>query len=87
MIVTSLTTIFSFLATGLSTIMPISAFGIFAAIAVFINYLEAILIMPAYIIIYEKFVKKAELYLFGLNCLKKCKKNKKIAENNNSTNL
>lgn len=54
--------------------MPISAFGLFAAIAVAINYLETIMIMPSYFIIYEKYIK----YRFKYNCLKKCKKNKKI---------
>lgn len=54
--------------------MPISAFGFFAAIAVAINYLEAILIMPCYFIIYEKYIK----YRFRYNCLRKCKRNKKV---------
>jgi predicted RND superfamily exporter protein len=56
MMVTSITTVFSFIATGFSTIMPISTFGIFAAILVAINYFEVILILPIYYLIYDKHI-------------------------------
>jgi predicted RND superfamily exporter protein len=57
MMVTSITTVFSFIATGFSTIMPISTFGIFAAILVTINYFEVILILPIYYLIYDKHIQ------------------------------
>lgn len=78
MMITSLTTIVSFLATSFSNIMPISSFGIFAAIVVAVNYLIVILVMPPFIIIYEKYIKER----FKCLC---CKKIKKSAETNLSS--
>ena len=46
-LVTSSTTSVAFLANGLSEIVPIRAFGIFAAIIIPVNFLLIILIMPA----------------------------------------
>lgn len=54
MLATSSTTSAAFLATGLSDIMPISAFGIFAGILVPINYLLTIFFMPCILIIRKK---------------------------------
>ena len=67
MMVTSITTMFSFVATGFSSILPISTFGIFAAVLVAINYLEVIIILPIYFIIYEKHIQPRFRFL----CLKK----------------
>ena len=58
MLVTTLTTIFAFLATGISEIMPISTFGFFAATLIGMNYLLVISYYPACVILREKFCKK-----------------------------
>ena len=41
---TSFTTCFAFLATGISPIMPIAAFGIFCALAILMNFIFCLLI-------------------------------------------
>lgn len=56
MMVTSLTTMVAFLATGCSSIMTISSFGIFAAIIVPVNYFQSIFLLPAYYVTYEKHI-------------------------------
>ena len=61
MLVTTLTTIFAFLATGISEIMPISTFGFFAATLIGMNYLLVISYYPACVILREKFCKKKKL--------------------------
>ncbi len=57
MLVTSLTTAVAFAATSLSKIVPISTFGIFAAIIVPINYMLVILAFPPFVIVHEKYLK------------------------------
>ena len=47
---TSLTTAAAFLATAISPIMPIAAFGIYAAICVLMNYVLAMTMLPAVLI-------------------------------------
>lgn len=69
MLATSSTTSAAFLATGFSSIMPISSFGIYAAILVPINYILVITFFPALLIIYEKKLKNS--------CCCCCKKNNK----------
>lgn len=54
MLATSSTTSAAFFATGLSDIMPISAFGIYAGILVPMNYILTIFFMPCILIINEK---------------------------------
>ena len=51
---TSLTTAVAFLATALSPIMPIHAFGIYAAICVLMNYALAMTMLPAVIIWHDE---------------------------------
>ena len=51
--VTSSTTSVAFAANGFSPIIPIRAFGIYAAIIVVVNYGMVVLIMPSLVIIYE----------------------------------
>lgn len=58
MFATSSTTSAAFLATGLSNIMPISSFGIFASILIPMNFLIVITFFPAILIIYEKKIVK-----------------------------
>ena len=57
MVVTTLTTAASFLATCISPIMPIISFGIYAAIVVCINFLMIISTMPLVIFVYELDIK------------------------------
>lgn len=58
MLATSSTTAAAFLATGLSTIMPISSFGIFAGILIPMNYILVITFFPAILIVQERYFKK-----------------------------
>ena len=51
--VTSSTTSVAFAANGASPIIPIRAFGIYAAIIVLVNYLMVVMVMPSIQIIYE----------------------------------
>ena len=53
MAVTSSTTSVAFLANGFSPIMPIKAFGIYAAIIIPANYLLVVFIFPPAVIWYE----------------------------------
>lgn len=65
MLATSSTTGAAFLATGLSDIMPISSFGIFAGILIPMNFLLVITYYPASLMVYE--------YYFKNMCSKKAK--------------
>jgi hypothetical protein len=56
--VTSTTTCVAFSANAFSDLVPIRAFGIFAAIIVPVNYLMDIFIMPAAIIIHENYLRR-----------------------------
>lgn len=57
MFVTSSTTCVAFLANYFSPIMPIKAFGIFAAIIIPVNYILVIWIFPALIILEENYIR------------------------------
>ena len=74
-LVTSSTTSVAFLANGLSDIVPIRAFGIFAAIIIPVNFVLIILIMPAIQLIHDRYFLKCFTYgkIFGF-CCKCCKK-------------
>ena len=74
-LVTSSTTSVAFLANGLSEIVPIRAFGIFAAIIIPVNFVLIILIMPAIQLIHDRYFAKCFTYakIFGF-CCKCCKK-------------
>ena len=81
---TSSTTAFAFFSNGFSSIMPVSAFGFFAAIIVPINFILIVFYFPAYIIIYEttyQYKEKALVDFFknsiNLMCTKKQRKSKK----------
>lgn len=54
---TSSTTGAAFLATGLSTIMPISSFGFFAGVLIPINFILVITFYPVLLMIYTKYTK------------------------------
>lgn len=59
MLATSSTTSAAFLATGMSPIMPISSFGIFAGILIPVNYILVITFYPAIVIVhYNHFIDK-----------------------------
>ena len=74
-LVTSSTTSVAFLANGLSDIVPIRAFGIFAAIIIPVNFVLIILIMPAIQLVHDRTFAKCFTYskIFGF-CCKCCKK-------------
>jgi len=55
MFVTTFTTFCAFMATGVSELMPIAAFGIFSACYILCNYLLVITSFPAVVVIREKF--------------------------------
>ena len=57
MAVTSSTTSVAFLANSFSPIMPIKAFGIYAAIIIPANYLLVVFIFPPSVIFYEKYLE------------------------------
>ena len=54
MFVTSFTTTIAFLATALSPIMPISTFGIFAALCISLLYLLNVALMPSILYIHGR---------------------------------
>jgi hypothetical protein len=55
---TSFTTAMAFLATAHSPVMPISTFGIYAALCVVINYIMVITLTPTAVLVYEVYVQK-----------------------------
>jgi len=69
---TSATTAMAFLATGLSKVMPISAFGFFSAILVVTNYLFAVITFPALLLFWERYIAHRCRYrkYIGNLCLK-----------------
>jgi hypothetical protein len=68
-LVTTCTTTMAFIATGLSSIIPISTFGFFAATVVMMNFLFTFTFYPATIILNEKYIKKcAHAILIKLCC-------------------
>lgn len=72
---TSLTTTIAFLASGLSPVRPISGFGLFAAVMVFVNFIFSCTWVPAVIMLHHKYVR----YRFCV-CITKDKKYKKSRE-------
>ena len=58
MMITSITTAVSFLATCISPIMPIVSFGLFAALVVTINFIMIILILPNLYLCYYIHIRK-----------------------------
>ena len=56
---TSLTTTVAFLATGVSPVMPINAFGIFAALAIAMNYVLVCTWWPAVVVVWEVWFRRA----------------------------
>jgi predicted RND superfamily exporter protein len=57
---TSFTTAMAFVATAISPIMPISTFGIYAAICIVINYFMVIMITPTAVLFHHVYVRKWE---------------------------
>ena len=55
---TSFTTTVAFLATAISPAMPISSFGIYAALTIICNYLFVLIFTPALILIYTTYILK-----------------------------
>ena len=53
MLTTSFTTCIAFIATAVSPLMPLSAFGLFASCAVFLNYVLVMLVFPCLVYIWE----------------------------------
>jgi predicted RND superfamily exporter protein len=65
---TSFTTAVAFLATGVSPVMPISSFGIYAATAIVMNYFMAITILPPAVIIYHRNFSSKRNYCYDVCC-------------------
>lgn len=70
LLATSGTTAFAFLSNGFSSLMPVSAFGLFAFILVPINYILIVFYFPAFLIVYENSVRELEAKIFKklVNC-------------------
>jgi len=62
---TSFTTASAFFATALNPVMPISSFGIFAALAIIINYIFTITLFPATVLIWENDLRQCWAKIFG----------------------
>lgn len=60
LLATSSTTAFAFMSNGFSSLMPVSAFGWFAFIVIPVNYILIMMYYPAYLIVYDKYVKEME---------------------------
>ena len=56
LLITSITTVVSFLFTCMCTILPLVSFGLFAALVVFVNYCMTMLILPCIYLFYIKHV-------------------------------
>ena len=65
---TSFTTSMAFVATAISPIMPISTFGIFAALCIVINYFMVITVTPTFILFHHVHVKKHEDKMCAILC-------------------
>lgn len=74
MAITSSTTSVAFFANGFSSLMGISAFGMFAGVIVPINYLLVIMIFPPAVIWYENNVLNKEGCCSFCICWARCKK-------------
>jgi predicted RND superfamily exporter protein len=60
LLATSSTTAFAFMSNGFSSLMPVSAFGWFAFVIIPVNYVLIVMYYPAYLIIYERKVRRHE---------------------------
>ena len=60
LLATTSTTAFAFFSNGFSSLMPVSAFGFFAAVVVPVNYVLIVFYFPAFIIVYETTVRSWE---------------------------
>ena len=60
LLATSSTTAFAFMSNGFSSLMPVSAFGWFAFVLIPVNYVLIVTYYPAFLIIYDKYVKQKE---------------------------
>lgn len=60
LLATTSTTAFAFFSNGFSSLMPVSAFGYFAAVVVPVNYVLIVFYFPAFIIVYETTVSRWE---------------------------
>jgi len=69
---TSFTTAVAFIATGVSPVMPVAAFGYYAAIAILMNYVLAVTFLPASFIIWEIYFRKARLVGCCFPCVPRC---------------
>jgi len=58
MLATSTTSVVAFLANMMSDLVPVASFGIFVAIVIPVNFLLAVFLLPAEIILWEKYLKK-----------------------------
>jgi len=58
MLITSVTTAASFMATGISPIMPLVSFGIFSALVIVVNYILIITFLPSVYFVYEIHISK-----------------------------
>ena len=82
MIITTATTFFAFMATSLSPIIPISAFGWWAGFVVLMNYVMVITLFPAILSFWYQHVKEKEKLCC---CCKRFQKDKdSVSDDNNS---
>ena len=73
LLATSSTTAFAFMSNGFSTLMPVSAFGWFAFVVIPVNYILIVAYYPAFLIVYDKYVKKLEQnFLIQIRSLLTC---------------
>jgi predicted RND superfamily exporter protein len=72
MLVTQVTTFFAFLATTISPLTPIAAFGIWAALVVMCNYVMVITFYPAVLSFWEQHVKEFEHKYIICGCCRQC---------------
>lgn len=80
MFVTSLTTMVSFMSTSITSIVPVKTFGVFAAIAIPVNYLLIILAFPSCFIFYEKYLSNKCFWTRCQCCRKSKKKSKRTSK-------
>ena len=72
-IATSITNFAAFAGTIFSSVMPISAFGIFATIDIGLVYAMIIFIMPSYYVLYERHIEKRFTCVsWGWQHIRKC---------------
>lgn len=81
MLATSSTTSAAFLATGFSSIMPISSFGFYAGLLIPVNFLLVIMFFPAILVISE-----TRFANMGICCCIK-KKKEGLKEDSKSVNI